>query len=114
MCLRRARKQPAEACFLRVSERHRANLGEICARRVRCAAIEDRGDEYDKRKAPPVSKVDNGHRSARGRVSDRDRAPDSVWVPAPGRSPAAGWPALASAMAAATRVAVNLARAACL
>jgi len=59
------------------------------------------------------SKVNNGPRSARGSVSDRDRAPDSVSAPVSARRfPVAG--RFAARATAATRVAVILARAACL
>src|ERR1700730_9850274 len=92
-----------------MSERHGGGLGKICTGRKPCAATEDRGDEYEKRKAPAVSEV-HRHLSARGRVSDRARAPDPLLAPAPGRSSAAGRSVPASATAV-TRAAA-LARAA--
>src|ERR1700730_271536 len=94
-----------------MSERHGRGLGKICTGRKPCAATEDRGDEYDKRKAPAVSEAHSRRWSTRGCVSDRARAPDPLLGPAPGRSPAFGRSARASATAV-TRAAAPLARAA--
>src|ERR1700730_497339 len=96
-----------------MSERHGRDLGKICTGRKPCAATEDRGDEYDKRKAPAVSKAHNGQWSARGCVSDRARAPHPLFALVPRRSPAFGRSAPASA-APVTRAAAPPARAAAL
>src|ERR1700726_1821081 len=96
-----------------MSERHGRDLGKICTGRKPCAATEERGDEYDKRKAPAVSKAHNRQWSARGRVSDRACPPHPLLALVPGRSPAFGRSAPASATPV-TRAAAPPARAAAL